>query len=388
MKLSSNNVCQYLSDVGIVSKKDIGIITIEPQLSNSWLVLLQSNHKLIVKQKHYLQDNNTNNIILKEYVLNQFLSFSKDLDYARSLTLEVIHFDEINSVIIYSVRDYIHLEDYYKSQESFSSTTIAKLVGTTLAVLHLETLKSQDCYNFMNDNVEGKFSYQFPYPIYLQDRLDAETFFTLPPEAYNFIGLYQRFENLKAAVKELVFSHTHYCLTHNNLRTSNILIPSQGINILSQAENSKQSIIRLINWESSSWGDPASDLGAAIAGYLLFWLNSLIVHPAIELEKSLQLSTVPLESIQPLIVALTRAYISNFPEILEDCPDFLKRLVQFTGLSLIYSVLALIDSFQGFNNQSLCRLQLAKNLICKPEKSFISVFGMTESALVDFKNFS
>jgi hypothetical protein len=236
----------------------------------------------------------------------------------------------------------------------------------------------------MNDNVEGKFSYQFPYPIYLQDRLEPETFFTLPPEAYNFIMLYQRSENLKAAVKELVFSHSHYCLTHNNLRTSNILIPTQEINILSQAENSKQSIIRLINWESSSWGDPASDLGAAIAGYLLFWLNSLIVHPAIELEKSLQLSTVPLESIQPLIVALTRAYISNFPEILEYCPDFLKRLVQFAGLSLIYSVLALIDSFKGFNNQSICRLQLAKNLICKPEKSFISVFGMTELALLDF----
>jgi len=384
LKISSNNVCQYLIDVGLTKEKDIEIITIEPHLSNSWLIVLKDGHKLILKQKHYLQDENTDDRIFKEYLLHQFLSSSKDLNYAHSLTLEVVYFDAINSIIIYSARDYINLEDYYKIQESFSSTTIAKLIGTTLAVLHLETLNSQNCYNFMNDNVEGKFSYQFPYPIYLQDRLEPETFFTLPPEAYKFISLYQRSENLKAAVKELVFSHSHCCLTHNNLRTSNILIPTQEINILSQAENSKQSIIRLINWESSSWGDPASDLGAAIAGYLLFWLNSLIVHPAIELEKSLQLSTVPLESIQPLIVALTRAYISNFPEILEYCPDFLKRLVQFAGLSLIYSVLALIDSFKGFNNQSICRLQLAKNLICKPEKSFISVFGMTELALLDF----
>ena len=386
MKISSNNVCQYLIDVGLTKEKDIETITIEPHLSNSWLIVFKDGHKLILKQKHYLQDENTDDRIFKEYLLYQFLLSSKDLNCAQSLTLEIVYFDTINSIIIYSARDYINLEDYYKTPESFSSTTIAKLVGTTLAVLHLETLKSQNCYNFMNvnDNVEGKFSYQFPYPIYLQDRLEPETFFTLPPEAYKFIILYQRSENLKAAVKELVFSHSHCCLTHNNLRTSNILIPTQEINILSQADNSKQSIIRLINWESSSWGDPASDLGSAIAGYLLFWLNSLIVHPAIELEKSLQLSTVPLESIQPLIVALTRAYISNFPEILEYCPDFLKRLVQFAGLSLIYSVLALIDSFKGFNNQSICRLQLAKNLICKPEKSFISVFGMTELALLDF----
>jgi hypothetical protein len=67
------------------------------------------------------------------------------------------------------------------------------------------------------------------------------------------------------------------------------------------------------------------------------------VHPAIELEKSLQLATIPLEVIQPSIVALVRAYISSFPKILEDRPDFLNRVVQFAGLALIYQILAKIQ---------------------------------------------
>ncbi|NEO66882.1 MAG: hypothetical protein F6J98_43585 [Moorea sp. SIO4G2] len=130
----------------------------------------------------------------------------------------------------------------------------------------------------------------------------------------------------------------------------------------------EKSIIKIINWENCSWGDPAFDLGRVISSYLLFWLNSIIVHPAIELDKSLELATIPLEVVQPSIIALTRAYISNFPALLEDYSDFIKRVVQFAGLGLIFHILEMIESFKGFNNKSICKLQIAKKLLCNPEK--------------------
>jgi hypothetical protein len=113
-----------------------------------------------------------------------------------------------------------------------------------------------------------------------------------------------------------------------------------------------------------------------IAGYLLLWLNSIIVHPAINLDQSLRLATVPLELIQPSVVTLTRSYISSFPKILEEYPDFINQIIRFTGLALIYEIIERLQSFKTFNNQCICILQLAKTLLCRPEESFKSVFGI------------
>lgn len=143
----------------------------------------------------------------------------------------------------------------------------------------------------------------------------------------------------------------------------------------------------MINWEKCSWGDPAFDLGTIISKYLLLWLTSLIVHPDIKLETSLQLAITPLDKIQPSIVGLTKAYLNTWPEILNDYPEFLKRVVEFAGLALIYHIVEIIRAFRGFNNQSMCILQVAKNLLCSPEKSFKSVFGLTQAEFLSSFNF-
>jgi len=65
-------------------------------------------------------------------------------------------------------------------------------------------------------------------------------------------------------------------------------------------------------------------------------------------------------------------------------PFFLERIVQFTGLALIYKVITMINSFKGFNNQGVFILQLAKTMLCTPEKSFKYVFpNLSDSTLVD-----
>ena len=65
----------------------------------------------------------------------------------------------------------------------------------------------------------------------------------------------------------------------------------------------------------------------------------MIVHPAIEIKKSIQLATIPLEVVRPSLVAMIKAYINTYPKILEDYPEFIKRVIQFAGLGLIYQLL-------------------------------------------------
>jgi hypothetical protein len=345
---------------------------------------LPSGRQFFIKQDYHHHNSNTGNRVKNEWLLQKFLRNCHDLYFASSLNLKIIHFDESNSILIYECqKNLIDVQSYYISQKAFP-TGIAELMGTSLAYLHRETFTSKDCYDFMNEIVEGKSCYQFPYPSHLLDRVTIETLIEeFLPQGYRFLAFYQSSESLRAALTEVVATHHHCCLTHNNLQLNNILIPIYSEKLLFQPEQSKsnKTIIKLINWDNCSWGDPAFDLGTAIAGYLLLWLNSLIIHPAITLEQSLQLATIPLEVIQPSIVALTRSYIISFPQVLKECPDFFKRVVQFTGLALIYNIIAMIQSFQDFNNQGICTLQLAKSLLCRPEESFKSVFGMTELAL-------
>jgi hypothetical protein len=382
IKLNSENVYHYLINLNVCQEKDLKSIKIELKSSSIFMITLL-DYQLFIKQDYYDREGNISKIIRNEWEFNRFLRSCPDSDHTVSFVPEILHFDESNSIIIYKYpKDYIDLESYYKKHKHFP-IPVAELVGTTLATLHRETFYSQNYYDFTNKAVEGKCCHRFPYPSHLLDRVNPETLSKFPSNCFSFFTFYQRDEHLRSAVTELVAHHKHCCLTHNNPRLNNIFIPSQWDSLFSKIKQSDESIIKIINWENCSWDDPIFDLGIAISGYLLLWLNSLIVHPDIELNKSLQIARIPLEVVQPSIVALTKAYISNFPQITTEYPDFFKRIIQFTGLALIYQVLAIIQSQQHFDNQGLCILQLAKSLLCQPGKSFESVFGVADSEFVD-----
>jgi hypothetical protein len=392
MKISSSNVAHYLLDAGICQKQDIKLMSIIPRPSKGrnnliyLTIVLPNTRHLFLSQDSHLHNLDHIKKIKVEWQIHEFLQTCPELASILNMKLKIIHFDELSSILIHECpKDLVDLESYYISQKAFS-TGIAELMGTTLAYIHHETLISHKLYDFMS-KVKGKPCYQFPYPNHLLERVTPETLMEeFTPEGYGFLAFYQQAETLKAAVTELVATQRYLCLTHNNLQLNNILIPKHWDHLSPQIKQSGESIIKLLNWESCSWGSPAFDLGTVIASYLLLWLNSLIRHSAISLEQSLQLATIPLEVIQPSIVAFIRAYINNFPEILEKYPNFFRRVVQFTGLALIYKIIEMIQYFQDFNNQSTSILQLSKRLICKPEESLISVFGITESALVELSS--
>ena len=164
------------------------------------------------------------------------------------------------------------------------------------------------------------------------------------------------------------------CLTHNDLKLNNILLHTDW-------EHPSPNSIRLIDWERSSWGDPAFDLGTLIASYLQIWLNSLFISKSLTIEESLRLALTPLEELQPSIATLAGAYFNRFPEILDYYPNFLLRVVQFAGLALIQQIQAMIQYQKSFGNQGICMLQVAKSLLCRPDQSLSTVFGAAEKKL-------
>ncbi|NEP34870.1 hypothetical protein [Moorena sp. SIO3B2] len=379
----------YLIDKNICTKQDLLDIKIVIQYSKNshWLLNLADGSKLVVKQEPAYRIHHSSNLIFHEQHIYQLVTFYPNLVNTSSLLPEIVHFNQDNWILVYkSAADYITLESYYEalSSESYGKTcqafptSVAELVGKSLGKLHLETVNFQDEYkNLMKDLKDNNnYLYQFPYQEYLLDRVWHKSLFKLPAEGFKFFYFYQRDENLIKTVKYLVSHHQRCCITHNNLQLNKILIPRQWEQRL--YEYSHQNLVQLIDWERWNWGDPACDLGTAIAGYLLLWLNSIAVHPAIKLERSLQLATIPLEVIRPSMVVMIQTYMQTFSKVLEERSDFIKRVIQFAGLALIYKIVENILYHKDFTNQEICMLQVAKSLLCKPEKSLISIFGVTE----------
>lgn len=381
--LSTKNVLDYLVEQGICPQSELEPSEIEPKVAKNFNLLLKldSGRQLLVKQERLTQEGKTAGEFFNEWRTQEFLQRFSEISHIRPLLSEVLHFDANHSIIVFNyLDDYCDLTDFYAEEDSFP-TAIATSIGTVLATIHRATFNHQEYQNFFFEDSEDATIDDAPNLIRGLERIGPEIFGQVPVDGLKFLALYQRYDSLGKAIAELTDAMMPCCLTHNDLKLNNILLHNDWEQAVSKAERSHNSIIRLIDWERSSWGDPAFDIGTIITSYLQFWLGSLVVSKSIDINESLRLAMIPLEKIQPSIATLIQAYFDNFPEILERSPNFLRRVVQFSGLGLIHRIQAMLQYEKSFGNAGICMLQVAKTLLCRPEQSIPIIFGMTESEL-------
>jgi thiamine kinase-like enzyme len=381
--IRSQNIGNYLIDRAICLQEEKHLLKIEQKFAKNFNLLLSlpGERQLLVKQERHDREGKTAGEFLNEWQIHKFLKQFPELSIVRLLISEVLHFDAEHSVIVFNyLNDYCDLADFY-TKENIYPTPIATSIGATLATIHRATLDRQQYQDFFSQNSEGVHIDQTPQFARGLERISPEIFGQVPADGLKFFALYQRYDSLGKAIAELTDAFEPCCLTHNDLKLNNILLHNDWEQTISKAEQSSQSIIRLIDWERGTWGDPAFDLGMLIASYLQIWLSSLVVSKSIDIEESLRLAINPLEVLQPSIAALTKAYFNNFPEILEHRPDFLRRVVQFSGLALIQQIQAMLQYEKSFGNTGICMLQVAKSLLCRPEQSIPTVFGVAEAEL-------
>jgi hypothetical protein len=381
--LSSKNTFDYLVRQGLCTQKEQEQIQIELKVAKNFnlLLSLQDGRKLLIKQERHNSEGKTAGEFLTEWQIQEFIVKAHELCHIRPLMSEMLHFDANHSIIVFNyLNEYCDLADFYTKENVFP-TAIATEIGATLATIHRATFNRQEYQGFFSENLENLPIDQTPKFAHGLERISPEVFGQVPADGLKFFALYQRYDSLGKAIAELATAFEPCCLTHNDLKLNNILLHNDWEQALSKAEPSSNSVIRLIDWERGNWGDPASDLGMLIASYLQIWLSSLVVSKSIDIEESLRLVMTPLDQLQPSIAALSKAYFTNFPEILEHRPDFLRRVVQFSGLALIQQIQAMLQYQKSFGNTGICMLQVAKSLLCRPEQSIPTVFGVAEAEL-------
>jgi thiamine kinase-like enzyme len=374
--LSSQNVADYLFKLGLWTQEELAHVQIELIAAKNFnlTVGLPDGRKLLVKQERHNQDGKAAGEFLSEWRIQEFLKQFSELSHILPWMPVVLHFDAEHSIIIFSYLDeYRDLADFY-SKENIFPIQIASTIATILATVHRDTFNRQEYQEFFSPKPDNLTTDQVPKLIRGLERIGPEILGQVPADGLKFFALYQRYDSLGQAIAELGSAFAPCCLTHNDLKLNNILLHADW-------EQTSDSIVRVIDWERSTWGDPAFDLGTLIANYVQIWLGSLVISNSLTIEESLRLAATPLEQLQPSIAALTQAYFDTFPEILEHRPDFLRRVVQFAGFALIQQIQAMIQYQKSFGNTGIAMLQVAKTLLCRPEQSMPTIFGTAAAEL-------
>lgn len=389
--LSHQNVFEYLNEQCLCSQEEQAQGKVELKCTKNFnlLVTLPKGRQLFIKQERHNREGETASEFLHEWRIQAFLQRFPDVSQIRSWMSEVIHFDAENSIIVFNyLNDYRDLMDFYTKDKVFATAlaqrdgvaSIGSAIGSALATIHRLTLDHQEYRELFRESRQGVHIDPTLHLVSQLERISPEIFGQVPVDALKFFALYQRYDSLKQAIAELTTAFEPCCLTHNDLKLNNILL-SIDWKLTSQAETSNNSMVRLIDWERSTWGDPAFDLGMLIASYLQIWLGSLITSKAIAIDESLRMAMAPLEHLQPSLAAIAIAYFAHFPEVLERRPNFLRRVVQFSGLALILQILSMIQYQKTFGNKGICMLQVAKTLLGRPEQSIATIFGKQASEL-------
>jgi Phosphotransferase enzyme family len=366
--LNQTNVFGYLANLGYRSD---GIINhIQPVVAKNFNLLLSIDRdsQLLVKQERHNQVGKAAGEFLAESQVHKLAEDFPALSYWKSSISELLHFDRDNSILVFRyLTDYQDLMRFYTEEHTFDDR-IAAQIGTVLATFHRDTYNRAIYRLALGKDRQQSETSIVTALIRSLEHLTPEIFGIVPDDGLKFYALYQRYDSLGQALVELGDAMRACCLTHHDLKLNNILLHNQW-------EQPESQIVRIIDWERAAWGDPAFDLGTLIASYLQMWLGSLVVSKSLSIEESLSLAITPLDRIQPSIAALTRTYLQSFPTILIDRPDFLQRVVQFAGLGLLQGIQAGIEYQKTLGNSGIAQLQVAKSLLCHPDRSMPTVFG-------------
>jgi hypothetical protein len=381
--LGKQNVHDYLIQKGIITISQ-SVSQIE-QLGNcknfNLLVQLSDGRHLLVKQECHDGQGHTLGECETEWQMRTFLHHFSELAPLRSLVSVPILFDIDASILIFNyLNHYVELKAFY-SEENTYPPVILEAIGSTLAMFHRTTIDQPSYRDFFENTSKTTGIAEAPTFLWRLKYLGPQIFSVICPDGIEFLKLYQRHADLQRAIEEASAVFTPRCLIHNDLRLNNILLHHRWISH-TETNPLRESLIKLIDWESCVWGDPAFDLGDLIASYLNIWLDSLVVSKATSLKEALSLAVTPLELLQPGIIQLLRVYLKHFPEVLQYYPDFLIRVMRFAGISLIQRLLVKVEHHLPFDNRGICMLQVAKSLLCAPEQAIPSVFGVAPQELL------
>lgn len=369
--LTEENLVQYLASAQLIDRSKHTLVDIDCCSSKNFnlVATFSDQSSLLVKQKRLNDDGEFRRDFYDEWRVCHLMQTFSPLSSLIPLTSEVLHYDPENAILVSKFFvGYQDLRDFHDETNQYPSH-IGTAMGGSLAQIHRRTYRNSSYCDFL---LEGSDKVMNRTPSFLNrfDRIKPDIFGTYCLDGIEFFRVLQRSAVLTEAIASLKHEWQASCLIHRDLKLDNLILHSSWPD-----KNLSTPIVKIIDWELFTWGDPLYDLGTLVGSYLMQWLSTLIVQQGLSMQQSLRLADTPLELVQPILIALLRSYGRTFPELVEERSNFWQLTLQYAGFFMFRRMVHHLSRHAPFDQKSLCSLQIIKRLLCDPELSFASIIG-------------
>jgi hypothetical protein len=145
------------------------------------------------------------------------------------------------------------------------------------------------------------------------------------------------------------------CLIHGDLKSDNILC-------------SKSGAIRIVDWETSGWGDPRWDIGAIIGDRIFGWLSGISFAQPGGLPEWLASARRPFSEVRADLSAFRRGYTGAGGDDLTSDPTDLAVCLGFAAAFLLQRTMASALQAAVLPPLGLAALHLARQLLLRPNE--------------------
>jgi aminoglycoside phosphotransferase (APT) family kinase protein len=235
------------------------------------------------------------------------------------------------------------------------SQALATQVGRALATLHSTTAGARA----PDDGPPWVTSLHRPTVDWMRETSAANL---------ELIALIQSVPELGRLLDRLHDGWTTGCLVHRDFKWDNCLALTD--------DNGRARGVRVIDWETASLGDPAWDVGSALADYLAHWLLSIPITGQDPPERFAQLARNPLDRMRPALRALWSGYVRYAGLDPAPANDLLVRSTRFAAARLLQTAFEQTQSALELPGTTRCLLQVALNVLRRPREAAVGLLGI------------
>lgn len=136
--------------------------------------------------------------------------------------------------------------------------------------------------------------------------------------------------------------------------------------------------LTVVDWEMSGDGDPAWDVGAALAAYLDVWVASIPVVANEVTTTAVPLAGSPLDAVLRCIHALRSSYAPAVPRA--DAGAFWARSVRYAGARLVQNAFEYVQASSETTALAALLLQLGANVLLRPVEAAVRLMRFPADA--------
>lgn len=366
LSLSPTNLLSYLIELGLFTPKDIimgdySIVDVSRRNLNFIVKPTQQpTSGYFVKQERIISSHGLSSI-QNEAMIYQHVLRNNQAKLIQDSAPRILAYNEADAVIVTEyIPNSLNLRDYHNKYSRFGISHALQL-GRAMGVLH--NLGESDLH-------QKQVMYRALPAIAKYTEPNFELFETMSHESLDLLTLMQNTQQINLTLGFLQKEWQYDSIIHGDLRSENYLACSL------KNPTTRQTRLKIIDWELAGLGDKAWDVGSILADYLLYWIQATPRSMQTQRSHELPHSKISLQSIQDPIRRFWQAYYEMAQMPYAYCKSCLIKSIKFCAARLIQHATELVQASNTLSGKIVHLLNLSSNIFENPLDAAVRVFGI------------